>query len=238
MFTTVIYTQPYYKDKNWLYNSYIINEVSIFDMADNSSVSPNTILQWLKYYKIPICPIDDSCIYFLLSKDTNRVKIGFSTNLSIRIKDLILMNGSDLELIAYKLGNQSDEAELHRFFISDRLYGEWFNYSIHIKKYIESLKLDSNQLMKMKNIITDIYKNQQFKILRATYKSQEYTKSKIKTMIKDCPGITMYKIMKMLEQDTGEFITIGKVQNVVNSLEDNNIIISEYKDGKRLLYVV
>lgn len=234
----MIYTQPYYKDKNWLYNSYIINEVSIFDMADNSSVSPNTILQWLKYYKIPICPIDDSCIYFLLSKDTNRVKIGFSTTLSTRIKDLILMNGSDLELIAYKLGNQSDEAELHRFFISDRLYGEWFNYSANIKNYIESLEIDSNQLIKMQNIITDIYKNQQFKILRATYKSQEYTKSKIKTMIKDYPGITMYKIMKMLEQDTGEFITIGKVQNVVNSLEDNNIIISEYKDGKRLLYVV
>lgn len=234
----MIYTQPYYKDKNWLYNSYIINEVSIFDMADNSSVSPNTILQWLKYYKIPIYPIDDSCIYFLLSKDTNRVKIGFSTNLSTRIKDLILMNGSDLELIAYKLGNQSDEAELHRFFISDRLYGEWFNYSKHIEKYIESLEIDSNQLIKMQNIINDIYKNQQFKILRSTNRSQEYNRYKIKTMIKDCPGITMYKIMKILERDTGEFVSIGKVQNIVNSLEDNNIIISEYKDGKRLLYVV
>lgn len=234
----MIYTQPYYKDKNWLYNSYIINEVSIFDMADNSSVSPNTILQWLKYYKIPICPIDDSCIYFLLSKDTNRVKIGFSTRLSIRIKDLILMNGSDLELIAYKLGSQSDEAELHRMFISDRLYGEWFNYSENIKNYIESLEIDNNQLIKMQNMIMDIYKNQHIKILRSTRRGHEYNKYKIKTMIKDHPGITMYKIMKILQQDTGEFITIGKVQNVVNSLEDNNIIMSEYKDGKRLLYVV
>lgn len=207
-------------------------------MADNSSTSPNSIIQWLKYYKIPIQSIDDSCIYFLLSKDTNRVKIGFSTNLSTRIKDLVLMNGTDLELIAYKIGNQTDEAELHRLFIKDRLYGEWFNYSKNIKQYILTLKIDDGQLEKMKSIIDNLYKNQQYKILRSTYKTQEYTKNKITVMIKDCPGITMYKIMKILENETGEFTSIGKVQNVVNLLENNNIIKSEYKDGKRLLYVV
>lgn len=232
------YSIPLYKDKTWLFNAYIKSEDSIFDMANNSGALPSTIIRWLKYYKIDINPIDSSCIYFLLSKDTNRVKIGYSTQLSIRIKDLILMNGTDLELIAYKLGDQSEEVKLHKMFIEDRLYGEWFNYSDNINKYIKMMELDINQLNKINKIIIDTYKNQQIRISRSTRRQQEFLRQKIYILIKDFPGITMYAIMQKLTSDLNDFISIGKVQNIVNYLENNNKIKSDYKNGKRLLYLV
>lgn len=232
------YNIPLYKDKNWLFNTYIKNGDSVFDIANNSGTSPSAIIKWLKYYKININPIDSSCIYFLLSKDTNRVKIGYSTQLSTRIKDLVLMNGTDLELIAYKLGCQSDEVELHKMFIADRLYGEWFNYSDNINNYIETLELDIYQLNKMKKIITDTYENQQIRIGRSTRRQQEFLRQKIYILIKDFPGITMYTIMQKLIRELDEFISIGKVQNIINYLENNNKIKSEYNNGKRLLYLV
>jgi len=91
-------------------------------------------------------------VYFILNRDTNSVKIGFTRNKDInkRIKQLQTGCDSVLELLYYVIGNCTNEKYFHRMFSSDRIRnnGEWFTYSYSIKHWILNDKYIRNNNIK------------------------------------------------------------------------------------------
>ena len=102
-----------------------------------------------------------SCVYFIVSKKDNRVKIGTTTNLSNRFNALNSASSSDLELIYFFPGAAAREKELHEKFKRFRVKGEWFKYTDEIKKFIDALKLvhGTDIPTKEENIKTNKYRN-------------------------------------------------------------------------------
>jgi len=65
--------------------------------------------------------------YFLLNRETRRVKIGRTQNIQERISALETAAGTRLALLGVLDGDQ--EVEWHVRFAPDRVFGEWFNVS-------------------------------------------------------------------------------------------------------------
>ncbi|GCD10443.1 GIY-YIG nuclease family protein [Clostridium tagluense] len=87
--------------------------------------------------------VEDNNIYFILNRDTDSVKIGI-TKREVQKRLNALQTGcpNKLELIYAVKGNYTTEKYLHKLFDFDRirLKGEWFNYSYHIKQWINNDK--------------------------------------------------------------------------------------------------
>lgn len=65
-------------------------------------------------------------VYFILNPDNGRVKIGFTDRpVARRLSDLRIGAGVDLVLLALAPGNKTLEAELHRRYEGDWIFGEW-----------------------------------------------------------------------------------------------------------------
>lgn len=82
-----------------------------------------------------------SCIYFILAKKTNLVKIGTTTNMKNRFSTLSTGSPYELELLYTFPGYKQKEKELHKKFEHLRVKGEWFNYTDEIKVFIGALEL-------------------------------------------------------------------------------------------------
>lgn len=65
----------------------------------------------------------------------NRVKIGYSTNLDLRMRTF-----NPEELLATEPGGRVREAALHRQFASLRTAGEWFRYESPLVEHVEQVK--------------------------------------------------------------------------------------------------
>jgi hypothetical protein len=90
-------------------------------------------------------------VYFLKDKITGLIKVGFTSNIERRIKQLRTSN-LNLELI-YVLENSTMlvEQSLHSFFKTDRIDLEWY-LSDRIEFWISKDKL-TKQIMKQEGII-------------------------------------------------------------------------------------
>lgn len=79
-------------------------------------------------------------VYFILNKNDNTVKIGYTKNNPIkRLKQLQTGSSNNLELLYYfNVDSIATEKYLHRYFDFDRVRdnGEWFNYSDNIRNWI------------------------------------------------------------------------------------------------------
>ncbi len=69
-----------------------------------------------------------SCVYFVAAETFGQVKIGFSRNLSRRIRALQTSIGCPLRLLGAINGSIVDEHYWHSLFANNRVHGEWFVY--------------------------------------------------------------------------------------------------------------
>ncbi len=72
----------------------------------------------------------DGCIYYIMSGETGRVKIGFTKgDPTKRMKSLQTGSPTKLGIVAIHPGTPDTESKLHRQFDADRVHGEWFEFS-------------------------------------------------------------------------------------------------------------
>lgn len=69
----------------------------------------------------------ESYVYFIQNPITGYIKIGFTNNLSRRIKTFNTANANDLKLIYYVLADRNFESSMHNYFKDDRVNREWFS---------------------------------------------------------------------------------------------------------------
>lgn len=81
-------------------------------------------------------PITDSFgksfVYLLADEDNEFMKIGTTTKLFSRIKDIQTGNPRELRIIGLMKGGKKEEEELHERFNRYRKRGEWFYYNDEI----------------------------------------------------------------------------------------------------------
>ena len=87
-----------------------------------------------------ILPTKYTNIYFILAKEVNRVKIGKSDRIKLRLENLQTSSPVKLELLHSFKDIDSKEIELHEMFDKYMVIGEWFEYCEEIKQYIVNLK--------------------------------------------------------------------------------------------------
>jgi hypothetical protein len=82
-------------------------------------------------------PRPSSVVYFVAFG--SRVKIGRTTDLDARLKQLQRMNPRKLRLLGYVAGAAAEEAEIHRRFAHLRKHGEWFRLDSDLKAFVRGL---------------------------------------------------------------------------------------------------
>lgn len=74
-------------------------------------------------------------VYVVVCSD--RIKIGKSTNVAARFRDLRAMNGADIALMGWFPGEYTErESALHLALADDRLHGEWFRLTAAVLAFI------------------------------------------------------------------------------------------------------
>jgi hypothetical protein len=90
----------------------------------------------------------DDVVYFIRCPATESVKIGWSTALYQRFRNLQLGSPVPLELLGFVPGNQAIEMHMHRRADALRMHGEWFKYTpkmaLSIKKLGQLLRPKSH----------------------------------------------------------------------------------------------
>lgn len=94
-----------------------------FTQADIAAIAPHA-KQRLGHWSHDSQLIGD--VYFVQSA-AGAIKIGFSTDLKHRLRDLQVASGERLTLIGKVSGTYSHESSLHRHFRHLHLHGEWFS---------------------------------------------------------------------------------------------------------------
>ena len=75
-------------------------------------------------------------VYFL--RDDGWIKIGYSSDLSRRMKELNIAHAEELEVVGLLPGPRRIETQLHRAFDQLRGRGEWFKYESPLTEFIET----------------------------------------------------------------------------------------------------
>ena len=84
---------------------------------------------------------DFGWVYFVLAREVNRVKIGFTTyDPGYRLQTIQANSPVTLKIIAVLQGPREWESKLHKKFTAWRLHGEWFTFSEEINQYVEFLR--------------------------------------------------------------------------------------------------
>lgn len=81
-------------------------------------------------------------VYFIGAKAGRKIKIGYSTKPSLRIRQIQSGNPDDLEVLFSLRGTKAGEAMLHRAFADVRLKGEWFRGASTIRRVAKKLQAD------------------------------------------------------------------------------------------------
>lgn len=80
---------------------------------------------------------NNMCVYFILSKKLNLVKIGCTTNVSRRLEGLKTANPDDLEILLILPGYAEEERKLHEEFSRLRCHREWFRYEEPLVEFVK-----------------------------------------------------------------------------------------------------
>jgi hypothetical protein len=84
------------------------------------------------------------CVYVIESADGAFVKVGFTTNLKLRVKTLAAAQrpvSSDVILRGWMPGSVYKERDIHRLLASHRANGEWFHNCEDLRQLIAGLDL-------------------------------------------------------------------------------------------------
>jgi len=81
-----------------------------------------------------------SFVYFILAEETNRVKIGFSSEPERRLSDLQTGSPCSLRMLAVFRGTSRTEKALHAKFAKQRINGEWFQFHATIREFLTQNK--------------------------------------------------------------------------------------------------
>lgn len=97
-----------------------------------------TDFRWKTYETPPerTSKVESSQVYFIYSRDANKVKIGHSTHPASRLKTLQTGSPVPLEILATIEGGENLERKLHERFTSAHSHGEWFHMSEEIDAFI------------------------------------------------------------------------------------------------------
>lgn len=82
-------------------------------------------------------PKRESWVYFIESKGSSLIKIGYSITPEKRLKDLQTSSPEALELLGTIPGGKAEEAELHKKFERHREHGEWFRKVPELATFID-----------------------------------------------------------------------------------------------------
>ena len=82
----------------------------------------------------------EGVIYFLLAREVNRIKIGFTQNLKQRFRDLLNNSPCELEILKVVHGTLQTELAVHAVFNQYRLAGEWYKNNPKLTSFIHSLE--------------------------------------------------------------------------------------------------
>lgn len=77
-------------------------------------------------------------VYFVTCRAANAVKIGYSVEPRARLPEIQWGCPLPLTLEAVMPGDASEERRLHRWFVDDRITGEWFRLSEMIELIIKN----------------------------------------------------------------------------------------------------
>lgn len=83
-------------------------------------------------------PTSGGWVYFVEAVGVGRIKIGVTTNLSERLRDLSNSSPVRLRLLGVVRGDRRFESILHAKFARHRLHGEWFSSAPDILTYIRA----------------------------------------------------------------------------------------------------
>ena len=79
-------------------------------------------------------------VYFIANFEADVVKIGFATDLKMRLHSIQTGNHVDLTLIYHFRGCKRSERLLHKHFAKDRVRREWFTHTNEIDDLIEDIE--------------------------------------------------------------------------------------------------
>lgn len=80
---------------------------------------------------------NESWVYFIESKDSGLVKIGYSKRPKDRFNSIKTMSPEHLNLMGMMPGGKTEESELHKKFSDIRSHGEWFTLTPELIEFIE-----------------------------------------------------------------------------------------------------
>lgn len=75
-------------------------------------------------------------VYFLHDPSTQRIKIGFSSNVEKRVRGLQTGSSSTLAILGKMKGTAEDERSLHQRFGAHRVSGEWFHAAPELTAFV------------------------------------------------------------------------------------------------------
>lgn len=84
----------------------------------------------------------DPRVYFIMGTGTEKIKIGYSSNINNRLMELQIGSPVKLLIIGSFVGDIYDEQALHGYFDKYRARGEWFHLSDEI---IDAIEIANNK---------------------------------------------------------------------------------------------
>ncbi|MGA2177319.1 MAG: GIY-YIG nuclease family protein [Verrucomicrobiota bacterium] len=112
---------------------------SMFDCGIDLCLSPR--MAFARLFSLPqadICNVpEQSAVYFIENNNTERIKIGVSTDPEKRRSELQTGSADPLRLIGSIPGGLHLESKLHSDFAHLRLQGEWFHATQELRGFIE-----------------------------------------------------------------------------------------------------
>lgn len=82
----------------------------------------------------------DGFVYFIVARDSRRIKIGFSVDPEARLRELATGAAEPLKLLAIAPGSKAIETRLHARFRESHSHLEWFNATPDLSAFVEGLR--------------------------------------------------------------------------------------------------
>jgi hypothetical protein len=104
-------------------------------------VKPEAAREWIAHrYPQTIATSRRGMLYMAERANDNAVKIGWSSDVERRMRELRRDTGSPIVLLLVVPGDKPEELALHERFSGDRIVDEWFRQSDALMSFIESFR--------------------------------------------------------------------------------------------------
>lgn len=97
-------------------------------------------------------------IYFAQCGDDGPIKIGYSSDPTLRAGTLQTAHHEELRLLCTLPGDTEDEARLHRRFKRSRIRGEWFRPSPSLVQFVRERMVSNGRSRKVRDYATGLHR--------------------------------------------------------------------------------